>query len=150
MKSRMFLMVFFVAAFSPAQTTTTQTNCSIYGSTDSCTSTSTSDAERNREMNEAGQKIGQAAGNAIVAGVKAAKRAQDKKVVHQSCRECSQWSDGVAETLTRHSDIVDNPKNRVILLQYVQDNHLAPLNHKSWDTAYTKLKNDGKLQLLTR
>jgi hypothetical protein len=72
MKSRMFLAVLFVAAYSLAQTTTTQTNCSIYGSTASCTSTSTSDAaaqaaqaERNREMYESGQKMGQSAGNLI-------------------------------------------------------------------------------------
>jgi hypothetical protein len=77
MKSSMVLVVFFAVALAAAQTTTTQTDCNIYGSTASCTSTSTSDAadraaraEQQREMYETGQQIGQGLGN-VTQGLRA-------------------------------------------------------------------------------
>ena len=68
---------------------------------------------------------------------------QDKKAHN----EYSAWSDGVHEVLARHQEVANNQTNRVILLMYVQNNHLSPEETRSWEKAYTNLKSDGKLEL---
>jgi hypothetical protein len=67
MKISVLLAVLLLVTLAAAQTTTTHTDCQIYGSTADCTSTSTSDAaaqaaqaERQREAYETGQQIGRA------------------------------------------------------------------------------------------
>jgi hypothetical protein len=89
-------VVFFLAAALPAHgqtTSTSNTDCTVYGNTASCRTTTTStettaaDVERQKELNKAGEELGTALGAGIGRGIEAAKRHNAKKRQEKFDRE---------------------------------------------------------------
>jgi hypothetical protein len=77
------------------QTTTTDTNCTVYGNTANCTSTSTDDSAQRRAQAEAqaekdrqAEELGKSMGNALGAGIGAMARVHNfHKQVKQYCKQ---------------------------------------------------------------
>jgi hypothetical protein len=163
---------------SYAQTTTTNTNCNMYGNTANCTSTSTTtdsgaqQAERQREAYEAGQKIGSALGQGIAA---ARQEHAFNRGLHRYCDahpgqdwhyhsrmdghiissgHCPSDEDKVEmaanEFAARHKEFIKGPANAQLMTSYIEGHNLDPREPKSYERAYRDLKNSGQLSLYSK
>lgn len=157
------------------QTTTTNTNCSVYGNTANCTSTSTDDsaqraqqAEQQRQAYETGQQIGAAFGQAMQAhafskGLRKycdAHPGEDWKYRSTadghtiSSGHCPSDDDKVTvlanEFAAHHKDFVHSPANGQAVATYIEANKLDPRERKSYERAYKELKKTGQLELYSK
>jgi hypothetical protein len=160
------------------QTTTTNTNCNVYGNTADCTSASTStstpdtsaqQAERDRENYETGQKMGAALGQAMQARAFSkslrkycdqhpgedwsnSSRAADGHTI--SSGHCPSDDDKVRalsnEFAAHHKDFVHTSANAQALVTYMETNRLDPRERKSYEKAYKELKKAGQLELYAK
>jgi hypothetical protein len=148
------------------QTTTTTTNCNVYGNTANCTSTSTDDsaqkaqqAQQQRQAYESGQKVGAAlAFNRNLRKYCAAHPREDwhRTTADQFPKEghCPSDDDKAAavanEFMAHHKDFIHNPTNAQTLVTYLETNNLDPRERKSYEKAYKNLKKAGKLELYAK
>jgi hypothetical protein len=169
------VLSFVLGRSMQGQTTTTNTNCNVYGNTANCTSTSTDDsaekaqqAEQQRQAYETGQAIGAAFGQAMQA------RAFSKKLRNYcdqhpgedwhyfsgvdghtiSKGHCPSDDDKVTalsnEFAARHKDFMRTSANAQALATYMEANRLDPRERKSYDKAYKELKKAGQLELYAK
>jgi|SRR5580658_2049030 hypothetical protein len=173
------LLLLFAASFAlcpmHGQTTTTNTNCSVYDTTANCTSTSTDDsaqkaqqAEQQRQAYETGQAIGAAFGQAMQARAfsKGLRKYCDQhpgEDWHYSSRadghtissgHCASDDDKVTalanEFAAHHKDFVRSPANGEAVANYIDVNKLDPRERKSYEKAYKELKKTGQLELYAK
>jgi len=157
------------------QTTTTNTNCTVYGSTADCTSTSTDDsaqraqqAEQQRQAYETGQQIGAALGQVMQAHAfnKTLRKYCDQHPGENwsnvslvdghtlSSGHCPSDDDKVTalanEFAAHHKDFVRSPANGQAVATYIETNKLDPREPKSYEKAYKELKKTGQLDLYAK
>lgn len=169
---------FCIVSAECQQTTSTNTNCTLYGNTANCNSTSTTtdngaqQAERNREAYETGQKVGAALGQGIAGAMQAHafskglrkycnahpgqewayySRADGHKISSGYCP--SDEDKGIAaanEFVSRHGDFMRTPSNSQAMTAYLEDHRLDPREEKSYERAYKDLKKSGRLELYAK
>lgn len=151
------------------QTTSTSTNCNVYGTTANCTSTSTDDSalkaqqsEQQRQAYETGQKIGATFGQAMQSRAfsKSVRRYCDAHPgenwhnTNGSSGHCPSDDDKASisssEFLAHHKDFIRNAANAQTLVSYIEANKLDPRERTSYDKAYKQLKKEGRLELYAK
>ncbi len=149
------------------QTTTTKTNCDVYGNTANCTSTSTDDsarkaqeAEQQRQAYETGQKIGAAlAFNRNLGKYCAAHPGEDwhyrsgdgHEVSSGHCPSDEEKATArTNEFVAHHKDFMRTTANAQALVSYMETNKLDPRERKSYEKAYKELKKAGQLELYAK
>jgi hypothetical protein len=153
------------------QTTTTNTNCNLYGNTASCTSTSNSTdygAQQQRAY-EQGQQMGRALGQGLAGAIQAhafTKGVRNYCNTHPgeewryfsradghtiSTGHCPSDADkagiAAAEFTAHHKDYIKGPSNSQAMISYVRQHELDPRQEKSYERAYKDLKKSGQLEL---
>jgi hypothetical protein len=120
------------------QTTTTTTDCNVYGNTANCTSTSIDNnlrAEQQRQAFETGRQIGAALGQSMVAHASS----DDDKVTASA----NQFAE-------HHKDFMRSSANAQVVATYLEANKLDPRERKSYEKAYKNLKKAGELELYAK
>lgn len=168
------VLLLFTPMMHGQQTTTTNTNCNVYGGNATCTSTSntTDNAAQQRQAYEAGQKVGDAIGTGIALALQShSKNGWVKKFCAGHPGETWRWtrnSDGALldsghcltdedkgviaanEFMAHHKEFIQGPKNSQALVAYLDTHNLDPRKEKSYERAYRDLKTTGKLQLYSK
>jgi hypothetical protein len=171
-------ILLFTSHVQCQQTTTTNTDCNLYGNTANCNSTSTTtdtgaqQAERNREAYETGQKIGTALGQGMAGAMQAHSfskglrkycdahpgqewayysRADGHKLSSGHCPSNDEKALAAAnEFMARHTDFKPGPANSQAITAYLETHKLDPREEKSYERAYKELKNTSQLDLYAK
>jgi hypothetical protein len=168
------VLLLFAPVIRGQQTTTTNTNCNVYGNNANCTSTSstTDNAAQQQQAYEAGQKVGDAIGGGIALAMQShSKNSWVKKFCAGHPGESWRWtrnSDGTLldsgrcltdedkgviaanEFMAHHKDFIKGQPNSEALVAYLDTHNLDPRLEKSYERAYKDLKKAGQLQLYSR
>lgn len=163
------VLLLFAPALHGQQTTTTNTNCNVYGDNANCTSisTTTDNAAQQQQAYEAGQKVGDAIGLGLAAGIDAHRRtnwvkhfcaghpgagwtwgnAQHVAASGQCPTDESKALTAANTFMSRHKDFIKNKANSEAITAYLDSHNLDPREEKSYERAFKDLKKAGQLQL---
>jgi len=167
----MLSILLFAGRFTNGQQTT-NTYCTLYGNTASCSSTTTDYGAQQQRNNEVARQAGEAIGRGLA---RAMQHHRFSKQMKKYCAghpgqdwtyrsrangtvfssgHCPSEEDRVAEVANEfaagHKDFKRNPANAQAVIAYIAVHNLDPRERKSYERAYKDLKKSGQLELYKR